>query len=128
MVVALLAIAVMVGATQVHLARVRLANLADELAVAALADALQVAYVEAQLSGGTIRLDDAALAGSVAERLAQHDPRAWVDDVDVIAVASQDDATVQVVLSRSVAPFVGSAEWLPGGTVTLTATGSARAS
>ncbi|WP_144018982.1 pilus assembly protein TadG-related protein [Demequina sp. NBRC 110056] len=127
-VVALLAIAVLVGATQVHLARTRLVNLADELAIAALNDTLRDAYESAEAGDVGLTLDDRALASAVAERLASADARDWIREVRVVEVGSEDDATVEVVLRRTVLPLVPDADWLSGAGVTVTATGSARAS
>ncbi|WP_297081379.1 pilus assembly protein TadG-related protein [uncultured Demequina sp.] len=114
-VVALMAVAVLVGATQVHVNRMRLVSLADECAVAAAGHALAADYFAS----------DGETADVVLARLAGDD-RPWVDDVRVVAVRTDDDSTAQVVLTRTVLPLVGGWGWLPDVGVTLTASGSAR--
>jgi len=114
-VVALMAIGVLVGATQVHLDRMRLVSLADECAVAAAGQALAGEYFGAER----------ATEQAVLERLA-NDSRDWIAEVHVVDVITTDGATAQVVLTRTVLPLVGGWGWLPDRGVTVTASGSAR--
>ena len=120
-VVALMAVGVLVGAGQVHLNRMRLVSLADELAAAAAHEATREAYVT-----GASSVDPAVLDGAVREQLAASG-RAWSPQVAVVEVDGQSDGTVTVVIARHTVPLVGGWTWLPQAAgVTLTAQGSAR--
>ena len=123
-VVALMALAVLVGATQVHLDRMRLVALADELAVAAAADAVRQAYAE---GSGDVSVSAQEARASASAGLATSG-RAWADEVSLAAVAVGEGDTVDVTLTRSIVPLPGSWDWLPGAAgVTITGQGSARA-
>ena len=124
-VVALLAVAVLVGATQVHLARVRLVALADELAVAAATQATNDGYAALLDEGAGGGDPGERAADAIADRMSRADARQWLGEVSVVSVRV-DDHAVEVVLSRPVVPLVPDAGWLPGGSVTVVADGSAR--
>ncbi|GIG53507.1 pilus assembly protein TadG-related protein [Demequina activiva] len=120
-VVALMAVAVLVGASQVHLDRMRLVSLADELASAAAAEAAREAYTT-----GADQLDRAHAEAAVAAALADGS-REWRDEVVVTAVGTEPDGTVTVALARHTVPLEGGWSWLPEAAgVTVTAQGSAR--
>lgn len=120
-VVALMAIGVLVGAGQVHLDRMRLVSLADELAAAAAAQATRHAY-----ETGEDRVPQEVIADAASSQLSGS-PREWSGEVAVLDVRAQPDGTVEVALSRHTVPLVGGWSWLPEAAgVTLTAQGSAR--
>ncbi|MDN4479898.1 pilus assembly protein TadG-related protein [Demequina muriae] len=130
-VLTLLALLVMAAATQVHLDRMRLTSLADELALAA-ADELDAG--EYYSAGGdtvtlddTVALDDDAMAGAVAAWLAA-DAREWAGEVAVVQVTAAPDGTATVTIARRVLPLFdidALASFSDG--ITLTAEGRARA-
>ena len=125
MIVVLVTILVVAAASQVHLQRLRLTNLADELAL----EAADTVDGGSYYAGGvaTLRLDEEAMADAVLARLAA-DGREWAGDVRVMDVASPDGSTAQVTVAIEVTPLVSGTVLgvdLPG--VAVTATGSARA-
>lgn len=125
MIVVLVTILVVAAASQVHLQRLRLTHLADELAL----EAADTVDVGSYYAGGvaTLRLDEEAMADAVLARLAS-DGRDWAGDVRVLDVASSEGSTAQVTIAMEVTPLVSGTALgvdLPG--VALTATGSARA-
>ncbi|WP_062135681.1 pilus assembly protein TadG-related protein [Demequina aestuarii] len=124
-VLTLLALLVMAAATHLHLDRMRLTSLADELALAA-ADELDAAeYYSA--SGDAAALDGDAMSGAVADWLAA-DTREWVGEVGVARVTAAPDGTATVTIARRVLPlFDVDALAAFGDGITLTAEGRARA-
>ncbi len=124
-VVALALVSVVTAATNVHLARARLAAVAD-LAALDAADAIgQADYYRAD---GDATLSDEAVAAAVDAYLREHpDPGAGAG-VRVIEAASPDGRTVSVTLRSVARPTL--VAWLPGSLgdgFTLEASSSARA-
>lgn len=130
-VLTLLALLVMAAATQVHLDRMRLTSLADELALAA-ADELDAGmYYSASsvtaTSDDTVTLDGDAMSAAVTDWLAA-DAREWAGEVAVVQVTSARDGMATVTIARRVLPLFdidALASFSDG--ITLTAEGRARA-
>ncbi|MFV0634286.1 pilus assembly protein TadG-related protein [Demequina sp.] len=120
-VVVLMALAVLVGATQVHVDRMRLAAYADELALAAAADVADAGYFA---RGGD--LTDAQVRDAAAERLTAPDARPWVTEVELTDASGGASGAVSVTVAREVTPLWGSWAWLPGAVVTIHAQGGTR--
>jgi hypothetical protein len=131
-VVSLLLVLVVTAATQVHLQRMRLARVADELAIDA-ADALDVAgYYAGELpepgEEGVVALSNTALGAIVDERLPHAAARADLPETVVVEALSEDGFTATVTVRTVVHPLFGLDALLPfSDGVTLTATSSARA-
>ena len=131
-VLALLLILVIAAATQVHLQRMRLTHVADELALDA-ADSLDVAGYYSGTLGAPSDERVVGLAASAVDRAA----RARVDDAaaraglpatEVLEAVTSDDFTATVTVRTQVDPLFGIDALLPfADGVTLTATSSARA-
>ncbi|MGC4174650.1 pilus assembly protein TadG-related protein [Demequina sp.] len=131
-VLALLIILVISAATQVHLQRMRLTHVADEVALDA-ADALDVAsYYEGSVAqptdDGVIVLANAQVARIAEERVGEAAARAGLPLVEVVEATTSDDFTATVTVQTVVHPLFGVDALLPFvDGVTLTATSSARA-
>lgn len=120
-----------VSATQLHLDRLRLAHVADELALDA-ADAMDLgAYYagSAPIPSGDAAIEvDVSIARAVVERRAAAvAARHGLSGVVVLDVSVSDGSTVTVVVGVTVAPALdlsGVIPWTDG--VALTSTGTAR--
>ncbi|MFW7414345.1 pilus assembly protein TadG-related protein [Demequina sp. SO4-18] len=123
--IAVVALLVMAAATQLHVDRMRLASLADELALAA-ADELDVgSYYSATAT--SVALDEGAMREAAAAWLVA-DPRPWVEEVGVVDVSASPDGTATVAVARRVRPlFDIEALAAFGDGIMLTAEGRARA-
>ena len=130
-VIALLLVLVVSAATQVHLARMRLTHVADELALDA-ADALDVeGYYAGELpepgDTGVITLAPGALSAIVEDRVADAADRAGLPPTQVVDAMTGDGFTATVTVRTVVHPLFGVDALLPfADGVTLTATASAR--
>ena len=130
-VIALLLVLVVSAASQVHLARMRLTHVADELALDA-ADALDVeGYYAGELpepgETGVIALAPGALAEIVDARVADAADRAGLPPTQVVEAVTGDGFTATVTVRTVVHPLFGVDALLPfADGVTLTATASAR--
>ncbi|MCB7136443.1 pilus assembly protein TadG-related protein [Cellulosimicrobium marinum] len=106
---ALLLVTVVVSATQVHLERKRLFDLADSLALTA-ADSMthETFYVGAASvpeEGAVLTLTDADVRVEVATHLAQHPAAlAGLTDVRVVDASTPDGRTAEVVLTSRARP------------------------
>lgn len=131
-VLALLLVLVVAAATQVHLQRMRLTHVADEVALDA-ADALDVpAYYAGELDEpseqGVVMLAGAAVRATAEDRVATAAARAGLPPTAVVDAATGDDFTATVTVRTVVHPLFGLDALLPfADGVTLTATSSARA-
>jgi hypothetical protein len=131
-VVALLLVLVIAAATQVHLQRMRLLHVADELALDA-ADALDVeSYYAGELpepgEEGVISLAPGALSEIAQARVADAAERAGLPPTAVVSAETTDRFTATVTVRTVVHPLFGIDALLPfADGVTLTATSSARA-
>ena len=122
-VLALMAMVVMVAATQLHVDRMRLSSVADELALAA-ADELDASRY---FSGaGGIAPSEAQAHEAVVAWLAA-DPRDWAGEVEVLDVHVGADGTVTVRIGREVVPLIDAAPLADHrGGIALAAEGRAR--
>ncbi|WP_152649734.1 hypothetical protein [Demequina oxidasica] len=131
-VLALALILVVSAATTVHTQHLRLAAIADELAL----DAADAADLDAYFTGEAeeilageygVVLSSEAMQRAVADRVAASGPR--LAGVRVISVATPDGQSAVVTVGLTVHPMLGAEGLLPFlSGVNLTATGTARAS
>ena len=124
-VLALLVLFVVASATAVHVARLRLTHLADELAVDA-ADALNTpAYFTGQ-PGDTPELADQRMRDAVTRHVTTRGTGA-LDGVRLVDVSAADDGSATVTLEIVVYPLFGLEALMPfADGITLTATGQSR--
>ena len=131
-VVALLLVLVVAAATEVHLERMRLTHVADEVALDA-ADALDIAaYYRGNLGEPTethaVALAANAVDANARERVAAAAARASLPPTAVVEATTPDGFTATVTVRTTVHPLFGIDALLPfADGVTLTATSSARA-
>jgi hypothetical protein len=127
-VLAMMLVLVVTAATQVHLERLRLARLADELALDA-ADALdaEAYYASAVGEPGEVTLAKGAVREVVRERLEDASARAGFEATSLIEASTSDGATASVTVATVVHPLFAVDALLPfADGITLTATSSAR--
>ncbi|MFV0286930.1 MAG: pilus assembly protein TadG-related protein [Demequina sp.] len=126
-VVVAIAFLVVAAATQVHVDRLRLVALADELALDA-ADSVDGDTYYATGSGSLV-LDADRVRDQVEARLADDPARPWVSEVTLIEADAPDGQSASVVLGRTV-PLPWNldvlAPWADG--VAITASATARSS
>jgi hypothetical protein len=131
-VLALLLVLVVAAATQVHLQRMRLTHVADELALDA-ADSLDVAgyyngTLEAPSDEGVVGLAEVEVERAARARVDAASARAGLPPTEVVEATTDDDFTATVTIRTRVHPLFGIDALLPfADGVTLTATSSARA-
>ena len=131
-VVALLLILVVAAATQVHLQRMRLTHVADEVALDA-ADALDIAAYYAGTASEPTEAHAVALAANAVDATARDRvylaaARASLPPTAVVEATTHDGFTATVTVRTIVHPLFGIDALLPfADGVTLTATSSARA-
>jgi hypothetical protein len=131
-VLALLLVLVVAAATQVHLQRMRLTHVADELALDA-ADSLDVpgyynGTLEPPTDEGVVGLASASVERTARDRVAAAAARAGLPPTQVVDATTSDDFTATVTVRTVVHPLFGIDALLPfADGVTLTATSSARA-
>lgn len=127
-VVALMLILVVSAATAVHLSRLRLTHLADELAEDA-ADAADTRDYFGTAEGSPASLDLATSAMTAAVQ--RHIRERGVDQLEgahVVSVEALDSATARVTVEITVYPLFGVEALMPfADGITLRATGEARA-
>lgn len=108
----LLAALVVTAATQVHLDRMRLTALADEVALAA-ADSLDaITYYGDDSEAPQVWLDVREMEQTVSSRLASP-IQDWERDVMIVDVRSEDGVTAQVTLARTVRPLFAAVPLMP---------------
>ncbi|PJI94545.1 hypothetical protein [Luteimicrobium subarcticum] len=129
--VALALVLVLAAASQVHLARQRLYDAADALAVGAADELDTGSYYDRLGAGGSpeVMLTDTGVADAVGDQVREH-PEALrgLTDVRVVDASTPDGRTAHVALSTRVRP--GALTWLTAGLadgITVTAQSSARA-
>ncbi|WP_084078834.1 hypothetical protein [Demequina sp. NBRC 110057] len=126
-VVVAVALLVVAAATQVHLDRLRLLALADELALDAADSIDGDLYYSA--SSPSVRLDAARVRDQALAGLSADAARPWVEDVTLIEADAPDGESARVVLGR-VVPLPWNldalAPWSDG--VAITASATARVS
>lgn len=131
-VLALVLVLVVVAATQVHVQRMRLARVADEIALDA-ADALDVeAYYEGTGEAGepgVVPLAGTALEAVATDRVAAAADRAGLPPTVLVDASATDGRTATVTVATVVHPLFGIDALLPfADGIELTATSSARGS
>lgn len=126
-VLALVLILVVSAATAVHLSRMRLTHLADELAQDAADSVDSGSYYAAGRNSGDIHLSRAAMIAAVEGHMSQRGTDG-LEGVRLVAVDSPDSATARVTVSVVVYPLFGIEALMPfADGITLTATGESRA-
>ncbi len=131
-VLALMLILVVSAATQVHLQRMRLTHVADELALDA-ADSLDIGgyyagEIDAPIDGAVVVLSPTAVKATAEERVAAAADRAGLPPTEVVDAYTADGFTATVTVRTVVHPLFGIDALLPfANGITLTATASARA-
>lgn len=124
-VVALMLILVVSSATAVHLARLRLTHLADEVAIDAADAVAAQGYFDAS-AAPEIALAQQRMSEAAATHLSRADTSA-LDGVRMVAVTTTDGYTAQVTVEVVVYPLFGIEALMPfADGITLTATGTAR--
>ncbi|PKQ18675.1 MAG: hypothetical protein CVT68_02140 [Actinobacteria bacterium HGW-Actinobacteria-8] len=126
-VLALMLILVVSSASAVHLTRLRLTHLADELAEDA-ADAVDTAGYFDDPGTGMASLDLAAAAmRSAVQRHVDERGVDQLEGVHLVSVETLDDATAHITIEMTVYPLFGVEALLPfADGITLRATGEAR--
>lgn len=126
-VLALMLILVVSSASAVHLTRLRLTHLADELAEDA-ADAVDTAGYFDGPSAAPASLDLATVA--MTDAVQRHVDERGVDQLDgvrLVSVETLDDSTARITIEMTVYPLFGVEALLPfADGITLRATGEAR--
>lgn len=131
-VLALLLILVVAAATQVHLQRMRLTHVADEVALDS-ADSIDIAaYYAGGLNAPTdesvVELAEGSVRATAEQRLAEAAVRAGLPEAELVDATTSDDFTATITVRTVVHPLFGVDALLPfADGVTLTATSSARA-
>lgn len=124
-VVALMLILVVASATAVHLARLRLTHLADEMAIDA-ADAVAAEAYFDPTAAADISLAQQRMAQAASTHLTRADT-SRLDGVRVVSVTTTDGHTARVTVSVVVYPLFGVEALMPfADGITLTATGTSR--
>jgi uncharacterized membrane protein len=108
---ALLLVTVVVSATQVHLERKRLFDLADALALTAADSMTHESFYagefDAPVDGAVLTLDDARIGAEVREYLTRHPgAAAGLHDVAVVGASTPDGRTAEVKLVAVARPAV----------------------
>lgn len=126
-VLALMLILVVSSASAVHLTRLRLTHLADELAADA-ADAVDTAGYFDGPGAGPASLDLATVA--MTDAVQRHVDERGVDQLEgvhLVSVETLDDSTARIMIEVTVYPLFGVEALLPfADGITLRATGEAR--
>jgi len=124
-VLALMVILVVASATSVHVSRLRLAHLADELAIDA-ADALDTVAYFAAGPGDDPRLAQRRMEEAVARHLSVRGT-GHLDGVRVVSVQADDAQSARVSVQQVVYPLFGLEALMPfANGITLSATGQSR--
>lgn len=126
-VLAILLILVTAAASAVHLSRMRLSHLADELAADA-ADAVDTSgYFAATPGTGDVRLAHDAMTAAVIAHESQRGT-GKLDGVRLVSVETPDGVTATVTIEMTVYPLFGLEALMPfADGIRLTATGRSRA-
>lgn len=126
-VLAIMLILVISAATSVHLTRMRLADLADELAEDA-SDAVSAdGYYTTHAGAGDVRLAHSRMTDAVANHVAIRGADR-LEGVRVVSVEAPDAITARVTVQITVYPLFGLEALMPyADGITVTATGQSRA-
>ena len=124
---AIMLILVISAATSVHLTRMRLADLADELAEDASDAVSSEGYFTAGPGTGDVRLAQSRMSDAVALHVTERATER-LDGVRIVAVDAPDAVTARVTVEITVYPLFGLEALMPfADGITVTATGKSRA-
>jgi len=127
-VITIVLILVVSAATSVHLTRMRLAGLADELATDASDAVSSDGYYTATAGEGHVRLAQSRMANAVVAHLTTRGTDR-LDGVQIVSVDAPDAVTARVTIAITVYPLFGLEALMPfADGITVTATGQARVS
>ncbi len=126
-VLAIMLILVISAATSVHMTRMRLAHLADELAADA-ADAISSdGYFESTAGVDDVRLAESRMSDVVVAHVTERDS-GRLEGVQIVSVEAPDVASAYVTVEITVYPLFGLEALMPfADGITVTATGQSRA-
>jgi len=126
-VIAIVLILVVAVATSVHLTRMRLADLADELAEDASDAVSNDGYYTATAGAGEVRLAQSKMSDAVVAHVTTRGT-AQLEGVRIVSVDAPDAATARVTIEITVYPLFGLEALMPfADGITVTATGQSRA-
>lgn len=126
-VLAIMLILVISAATSVHLTRMRLADLADELAEDASDAVSSEGYYAATPGTGDVTLAQARMSDAVLGHVTQRGT-GRLEGVRIVSVAAPDAITARVTVEITVYPLFGLEALMPfADGITVTATGQSRA-
>jgi hypothetical protein len=126
-VVAIMLILVISAATSVHVTRMRLANLADELAEDASDAVSSDGYFTTQAGTGDVTLAQSRMSDAVVAHVTQRGTDR-LEGVRIVTVDAPDAVTARVTVEITVYPLFGLEALMPfADGITITATGQSRA-
>lgn len=126
-VLAIMLILVISAATSVHLTRLRLADLADELAEDASDAVSGEGYFTASSGTGDVRLARSRMSDAVVAHVTER-ATDRLDGVRIVSVDAPDAVTARVTVEIVVYPLFGLEALMPfADGITVTATGQSRA-
>jgi hypothetical protein len=126
-VVAIMLILVISAATSVHMTRMRLANLADELAEDASDAVSSDGYFTTEAGTGDVPLAQSRMSDAVVAHVTQRGTDR-LEGVRIVTVDAPDAVTARVTVEITVYPLFGLEALMPfADGITVTATGQSRA-
>lgn len=126
-VLSIMLILVVSAATSVHMTRMRLANLADELAEDASDSVSSDGYFTTSAGTGDVRLAQSRMAEAVVAHVTQRGIDR-LEGVSILSVDAPDAITARVTVQITVYPLFGLEALMPyADGITVTATGQSRA-
>jgi len=126
-VLSIMLILVVSAATSVHMTRMRLADLADELAEDASDSISSDGYFTTGAGTGDVRLAQSRMAEAVVAHVTQRGTDR-LEGVSILAVDAPDAITARVTVQITVYPLFGLEALMPyADGITVTATGQSRA-
>ncbi len=126
-VLAIMLILVISAATSVHMTRMRLANLADELAEDASDAVSSDGYYNATAGTGDVALAQSRMSDAVVAHLTQRGTDR-LEGVRIVSVEAPDAVTARVTVEITVYPLFGLEALMPfADGIAVTATGQSRA-
>lgn len=125
-VLAIMLILVISAATAVHLQRLRLTHLADELAEDAADSIDSSGYFTSTVGVGDVELAESAMREAVEAHVSERGT-GQLDGVRLVSVDAPDATTARVTVEMTVYPLFGLEALMPfADGITLTSTGQAR--
>ena len=126
-VLAIMVILVVSAATSVHMTRMRLAHLADELAEDASDAISSDGYFTATDGVDDVRLAQVRMSDAVVAHVTERDT-GRLDGVQIVSVEAPDTVSARVTVQITVYPLFGLEALMPfADGITVTATGQSRA-